>query len=75
MIELLKTVKTVAMAVCCHRAMYAGVALAYGAGLSGLCGRAVGEAGVGAAYLALAARGLGCAMNAHPAGGRAHGAG
>ena len=49
--------KTVAMAVCCHRVMYAGVALAYGAGLFDLCGKEGVEAVVVAAYLALAARG------------------
>ena len=57
MIGYLKKLKSVAAAVCCHRVIYAGVALAYGAGLAGLCDKAVVEAAVVAAYAIMAARG------------------
>jgi hypothetical protein len=56
-----KEIKEKAMAlvaaVCSHRVMYGGVAAAYGAGLAGLCDKALVEAVVVAAYAILAARG------------------
>ena len=57
MIGYMKKLKAVVAAVLCHRVIYGVVALAYGAGLSGLCDKHVAEAAVVAAYALLAARG------------------
>ena len=57
MAKVLKWLAGVAGAVCCHRVIYGGVALAYGAGLSGLCDRDMVEATVLVAYALMAARG------------------
>ena len=57
MIEVWKTAKAMAERVICHRVIYGGVALAYGAGMAGICDKAVTEAVLVAAYAVMALRG------------------
>ncbi len=57
MAKVFKGMADIARHLCDHRVIHAGVALAYGAGLAGVCDKHVVEGVVMAAYAIMAARG------------------